>query len=75
MKHDLDALISALPDRCRSVLRLRYGLGCSTAEAAERMGYCKSSIRKVTRRCLASLTNQLLGQGFRHLGPPPPLDD
>ena len=57
-------LISALPDRCRSVLRLRYGLGCSTAEAAERMGYCKSSIRKVTRRCLAALTHQLLGSGF-----------
>jgi RNA polymerase sigma factor (sigma-70 family) len=75
LKHDLDAVISTLPDRCRSVLRLRYGLGCSTAEAAERMGYCKSSIRKVTRRCLASLTNQLLGQGFRPLGPPPSIDD
>ncbi|HXO22189.1 MAG TPA: RNA polymerase sigma factor [Thermoanaerobaculia bacterium] len=64
LRCDLDSLISALPDRCRSVLRLRYGLGCSTAEAAERMGYCKSSIRKVTRRCLAALTHQLLGSGF-----------
>lgn len=64
LRVDLEALISELPDRCRSVLRLRYGLGCSTAETAERMGYCKSSIRKVTRRCLAALTNQLLGQGF-----------
>ena len=65
LRCDLDALLSALPDRCRSVLRLRYGFGCSTAEAAERMGYCKSSIRKVTRRCLAALTEQLLGAGFR----------
>lgn len=64
LRCDLDALLSALPDRCRSVLRLRYGFGCSTAETAEKMGYCKSSIRKVTRRCLAALTEQLLGAGF-----------
>jgi RNA polymerase sigma factor (sigma-70 family) len=64
LRCDLDALLSALPDRCRSVLRLRYGFGCSTAETAEKTGYCKSSIRKVTRRCLAALTEQLLGAGF-----------
>ena len=63
--YDLDSLLSHLPDRCRSLLRLRYGFGCSTAETAERMGYCKSSIRKVTRRCLAALTEQLLGAGFQ----------
>jgi RNA polymerase sigma-70 factor (ECF subfamily) len=70
LRFDLEALLSALPDRCRSILRLRYGLGCSTAEAAERTGYCKSSIRKVTRRCLAALTQQLLGYGLP-LAPPP----
>ena len=64
LRHDLSSLLSQLPDRCRSVLRLRYGLGCSTAEAAERTGYCKSSIRKVTRRCLSALTQQLLGSGL-----------
>lgn len=64
LRFDLDSLLSTLPDRCRSILRLRYGLGCSTAEAAERTGYCTSSIRKVTRRCLAALTNQLLGSGL-----------
>src|SRR3978361_928589 len=32
LRFDLEALLSALPDRCRSILRLRYGLGCSTAE-------------------------------------------
>jgi RNA polymerase sigma factor (sigma-70 family) len=68
LRHDLDALLSNLPDRCRSLLRLRYGYGCSTAETAERMGYCKSSIRKVTRRCLAALTEQLLGAGFHQTG-------
>jgi RNA polymerase sigma factor (sigma-70 family) len=70
LRFDLDSLLSALPERCRSILRLRYGLGCSTAEAAERMGYCKSSIRKVTRRCLAALTQQLLGYGLP-ISPPP----
>ncbi|HEV2854202.1 MAG TPA: RNA polymerase sigma factor [Thermoanaerobaculia bacterium] len=65
LRYDLDALLANLPDRCRSVLRLRYGFGCSTAEAAEKTGYCKSSIRKVTRRCLAALTEQLLGAGFQ----------
>lgn len=70
LRFDLDSLLSALPERCRSILRLRYGLGCSTAEAAERTGYCKSSIRKVTRRCLAALTQQLLGYGLP-IAPPP----
>lgn len=65
LRHDLDSLLMALPERCRSILRLRYGFGCSTAETAEKMGYCKSSIRKVTRRCLAALTEQLLGAGFQ----------
>ncbi len=64
LRSDLDSLLANLPDRCRAVLRLRYGFGCSTAEAAEKTGYCKSSIRKVTRRCLAALTEQLLGAGF-----------
>jgi len=65
LRYDLDTLLSNLPDRCRAVLRLRYGFGCSTAETAEKTGYCKSSIRKVTRRCLAALTEQLLGAGFQ----------
>ena len=68
LRYDLDALLSHLPDRCRSLLRLRYGFGCSTAETAEKMGYCKSSIRKVTRRCLAALTEQLLDAGFHQQG-------
>jgi len=65
IRYDLEALVAELPDRCQSLLRLRYGLGCTEEETAERTGYCKSSIRKVTRRCLASLTERLLGAGFR----------
>ncbi len=65
LRSDLEAMLSCLPHRCRSVLRLRYGFGCSTAEVAAQTGYCKSSVRKVTRRCLAALTEQLVSSGFR----------
>jgi RNA polymerase sigma-70 factor (ECF subfamily) len=64
LRYDLDRLISRLPARCRSLLRLRYGLGCSSCEVAERMGYRQSSIRKVTSRCLAALTRELLQAGI-----------
>jgi RNA polymerase sigma factor (sigma-70 family) len=66
LRCDLDRLIGRLPPRCQSLLRLRYGLGCSSAEVAERMGYRQSSIRKVTSRCLAALTKELLQAGFSH---------
>ncbi len=45
-------------------LKLRYGLGYGPTEVAEQMGYRISSIRKVTNRCLAALTRQLLAVGF-----------
>lgn len=64
LRFDLDRLLARLPGRCRSLLRLRYGLGCSSSEVAERMGYRQSSIRKVTSRCLAALTKELLQAGF-----------
>jgi RNA polymerase sigma factor (sigma-70 family) len=65
LRLDLESMIAELPDRCRSLLLLRYGLGCTATETADRMGYHKSSIRKVTHRCLATLTQRLLGAGFQ----------
>ncbi|HVT15158.1 MAG TPA: sigma-70 family RNA polymerase sigma factor [Thermoanaerobaculia bacterium] len=61
---DLDRVLSRLSLRCRSLLKLRYGLGYGPTEVAEQMGYRTSSIRKVTNRCLAALTRQLLAIGF-----------
>lgn len=61
---DLARAISELPDRCQSLLRLRYGLGYEPAEVAERMGYQASSIRKITSRCLDALNRQLGVSGF-----------
>jgi RNA polymerase sigma-70 factor, ECF subfamily len=67
LHYDLERLLSRLPDRCRSLLELRYGLGCSSTEVADRLGYRQSSIRKVTSRCLQSLTKELTRSGFSTL--------
>lgn len=56
---DLDTLLEGVPDRCRDLLRLRYRLGLSSAEAADRLGLRADSARKATQRCLAALTRQL----------------
>ena len=62
---DLNRVLARLSTRCRSLLKLRYGLGYGPNEVAEQMGYRVSSIRKVTNRCLAALTRQLLAVGFQ----------
>lgn len=62
---DLTRAISTLPARCRSILRLRYALGCEGAEVAHRLGYRESSIRQVTNRCLSALSFQMLQGGYR----------
>lgn len=56
---DLDTLLEGVPDRCRELLRLRYRLGLSSAEAADRLGLRADSARKATQRCLAALTRRL----------------
>ncbi len=71
LRVDLENLLANLPDRCRSLLRLRYQLGCSTTETAERTGYSPSSVRKITRRCIAALTSQLLAQPAGERPEPP----
>jgi RNA polymerase sigma factor (sigma-70 family) len=52
---DLRHLARGLGRRHRAVLWLRFGLGLSTGEVAERLGYCPSSIRKLTGRSMARL--------------------
>ena len=64
LTYDLNRVLARLSTRCRSLLKLRYGLGYGPTEVAEQMGYRTSSIRKVTNRCLAALTRQLLAVGF-----------
>ncbi len=52
---DLETVIESLSVRHRAVLWLRFGLGLSTEEVADQLGYCPASIRKLTGRSLARL--------------------
>ncbi len=64
LRRDLDSLLERLPERCRSLLALRYRHGYEPPELAERLGYSQSSISKVTTRCLAALTRHLVTAGI-----------
>jgi RNA polymerase sigma factor (sigma-70 family) len=50
---DLEALVAKLTPRYRHLLRLRYGLGMSSAELTARLGYTADHVRKLTSRALA----------------------
>ncbi|HXO21752.1 MAG TPA: sigma-70 family RNA polymerase sigma factor [Thermoanaerobaculia bacterium] len=55
MVWDLNRLVVGMEARHRALLRLRYGLGLSTGEVAERLGYNVSSVRKLSCRSVARL--------------------
>ena len=52
---DLHSLMRGLGKKHQAALWLRFGLGLSTEEVARRLGYCSSSIRKLTARSMARL--------------------
>jgi RNA polymerase sigma factor (sigma-70 family) len=60
LRHDLADAIDRLPERCRSLLSLRFRDGYEPAELAERLGYRPSSINKVTTRCIAALARYMV---------------
>lgn len=62
--YDLENLIGRLPSRCRSLLQLRFQMGYEPPEVAKRLGYRASSIGKITTRCLAALSRELLAAGL-----------
>ena len=68
LNRDLGRVVGKLPSRCRSVLQLRYGLGCRPSETAERLGYRSSSIYKILDRCLAALSRSLTVRGLSPRG-------
>jgi|SRR6185436_5982011 len=61
---DLENLLGRLPSRCRKLLQLRFRLGYEPPEVAERLGYQASSIGKITKRCLAALSRELVAAGL-----------
>lgn len=58
---DVEKALARLPQKYQEVIRLRYALGYRSEEVAERLGYQRSSIGKVTSRCLAALSRELEG--------------
>jgi RNA polymerase sigma factor (sigma-70 family) len=71
LRCDLESLIGRLSPRHRSLLRLRF-LGYGPEETARKLGYRTASIGKVTKRCLAALTRELLASRTRSTGSRPP---
>jgi RNA polymerase sigma factor (sigma-70 family) len=63
LRRDLASALEHLPQRCRSLLALRYQ-GFEPPEVAARLGYSQGSISKITNRCLAALTHRLLTSGL-----------
>jgi RNA polymerase sigma-70 factor, ECF subfamily len=63
IRRDLAAALGELPERCRTLLTLRYHQGYEPAEVAQELGYSQSSISKITQRCLAALTRRLILTG------------
>jgi RNA polymerase sigma-70 factor (ECF subfamily) len=63
VRRDLAAALEDLPERCRSLLTLRYEQGYEPSELAEQLGYSQNSISKITQRCLAALTRRLVLTG------------
>lgn len=69
LRHDLEAALARLPERCRRILRQRYALGYRATEIAEALGYPPATVRKITSRCLRALARELgvaeAGEGER----------
>jgi RNA polymerase sigma factor (sigma-70 family) len=59
---DLDSLTRGIERRHRAALWLRFGVGLHTDEVARRLGYCPSSIRKLTSRCLLRLQRRVAAE-------------
>ena len=62
---DLGRLLPSIPARCRRNLELQYGLGLTPKELATELGYQRSSISNIVRRCVAALTAKLLAADSR----------
>lgn len=61
---DFKKLLAQISVRCRSLLDLRYKWGLRPPEVAQRLGYRRSSISNITRRCLTALTRELVAVGY-----------
>lgn len=56
--HDLRKLMRQVDRRHRRVLWLRFAVGFSPQEVADRLGYCQGSIRKLTLRATEKIRSR-----------------
>lgn len=68
LRRGLARWVATLPWKCRSLLRMRYGLGLDVGDVAERMGYSPGSVDKVTRRCVEQLSRKMASVASRAVG-------
>lgn len=59
LRAEIGSAIGRLPDRCKTLLRLRYRDGVDGNQLAMKLGYRVSGIRKVAERCLGALIRKL----------------
>ncbi len=59
LRDNLNRLIGKLKYQCRRLLKLHYGLGYDARETAEALGYKRSSIDNVRKRCLREVARKL----------------
>lgn len=59
LRRDLEAALARLPERCRTVLRYRYGLGFRASEIADLLEWPAANVRKTASRCLRTLQREL----------------
>lgn len=59
LRHDLSLAMEGLAPHHRRLLELRYGMGFTSAEAGDHLGHSAASVRKMIRRSLAHLEDEL----------------
>lgn len=67
LRCDLALALSRLEPRQRSLLKLRFGWGCTSQEAGDRLGHQAANVRKMTQRSIARLNAHLTAHGFAEL--------
>ena len=72
---DLRQRLSGLDPRHRKALWLRFAMGFTPQEVADRLGYCHSSVRKLTQRAVIRLRREACLTGPFPGLPPDALDD
>jgi len=72
---DLRQRLSSLDPRHRQALWLRFAMGFTPQEVADRLGYCQSSVRKLTQRAMNRLRREAYLSGQLPVLPPDTLEE